>query len=125
MWAACMYKSRSRLLSCSRLNRRSGQLKERLRGRSRHRAIDLTLCYMSFNPYHSRASDFTDKFRVQATHYKLSSQKYGGFTFDSIGRASHHGVSTVDPLYPPLNTAPSGVYLPHGMGKTVGQNGAP
>ena len=70
-----------------------------------------------------RCSSLTMSFGLPPNHYRLSSQSYGGFTFDSIGRATGPGASTEDPLYPPLNGPPSAVFLPHGAGKTVGQNG--
>lgn len=63
-------------------------------------------------------------FQLPSNHYRLSSQSYGGFSFDSIGRANSQGASTVDdPTSAPLNGPPSAVFLPHGAGKTVGQNG--
>ena len=55
--------------------------------------------------------------------YRLSSQSYGGWTFDSVGRASGTGASTVDAPAPPLNGPPSAVYLPYGQGKIRGYNG--
>lgn len=59
----------------------------------------------------------------QATHYRLTSQNYGGFTFDSVGRASPPGTSSPDAPMAVLNGPPSAAYLPPGMGKTNGLNG--
>ena len=59
-----------------------------------------------------------------STHYKLSSHSYGGWTYDSIGRATPAGASTPSmPTLAPLNGPPSAAYLPYGMGKTRGTNG--
>jgi Ca2+-binding EF-hand superfamily protein len=45
-------------------------------------------------------------FQVQSNHYRLSSQAYGAFNLDSVS----------------LNGPPSALYLPQGVGKTMGQN---
>lgn len=59
-------------------------------------------------------------------HYRLSSQAYGGFTFDSVGRATPPLGASTPPFsasLAPLNGPPSAAYLPYSIGKTRGTNG--
>ena len=62
-------------------------------------------------------------FQVPPNHYRLSSQSLGGFTFDSVGRATSVGASTADPEYFPLNPPPSAAFLPPSAGKVPLYNG--
>ena len=63
--------------------------------------------------------------RPAPTHYKLSSQSFGGWTYDSVGRSTPRGASTpnMPTQAPTLNGPPSAFYLPYGIYKTPGTNG--
>ena len=58
-----------------------------------------------------------------STHYRLMSSSYGGFAYDSVGRAAPPGASTKDLPTTALNGPPSAVYLPESMGRTNGTAG--